>query len=81
MECILNLGIFLVYNAGNSNSSASLLGESRKNIQNQQVDATRRTQRASTDQPDDNETFQKLESEKLLEDTTDFFTMMNKDYT
>ncbi|KAJ8536344.1 hypothetical protein K7X08_034745 [Anisodus acutangulus] len=80
--------------SGNSNSSASLLGESRKNIQNQgdkgknlMKSASGRNSKnstnklASTYQPDDNETFQKLESEKLLEDTTEFFTMMNKDYT
>lgn len=32
------------------------------------------------DQSDDNGSFQKIESEKLVDDMTELFTMMNKDY-
>ncbi|KAK4735465.1 hypothetical protein R3W88_009726 [Solanum pinnatisectum] len=35
---------------------------------------------STDDQFDDNGSFQKLESEKLVDDSTEFFTMMNKDY-
>lgn len=35
---------------------------------------------STDDQSDDNESFHKLESDKLLDDATRLFTMMNKDY-
>ncbi|XP_059306693.1 uncharacterized protein LOC132058156 [Lycium ferocissimum] len=80
-------------NSGNSNCSANPLGESRKNTQNQSEESKNSTKSASgrnsknssklalTDQPDDTESLQTLESEKLMEDTTEFSNMMNKDYT
>ncbi|MCE3052301.1 hypothetical protein HAX54_052163 [Datura stramonium] len=76
-------------NSGNSNNPSNPLDESRMNTQNQgyKKSASGHNSKYSTDklvstnnQPDDDESFQKLDSEKLLEDATDFFTMMNKDY-
>ncbi|KAM3380868.1 hypothetical protein P3S68_006441 [Capsicum galapagoense] len=82
--------------SGNSNSPSNLLGESRKNTQNQMKDdeskktaktASRRNWKNSSDklvstddQSDEKGSFQNLDSEKIHEDTTEFFTMMNKDY-
>ncbi|KAG5618413.1 hypothetical protein H5410_018237, partial [Solanum commersonii] len=71
------------------------LGDSRKNVhhqgderENSMINPASRfnsknssTKLVSTDdQFDDNGSFQKLESEKLVDDSTEFFTMMNKDY-
>ncbi|PHU23927.1 hypothetical protein BC332_09034 [Capsicum chinense] len=82
--------------SGNSNSPSNLLGESRKNTQNQMKgDESKKTAKTASrrnwknssdklvstdDQSDEKGSFQNLDSEKIHEDTTEFFTMMNKDY-
>ncbi|XP_015163141.1 uncharacterized protein [Solanum tuberosum] len=82
--------------SGNYNSPSNRpLGDSRKNVhhqgderENSMINPESRlnsknssTKLVSTDdQFDDNGSFQKLESEKLVDDSTEFFTMMNKDY-
>ncbi|XP_015069363.1 uncharacterized protein LOC107014007 isoform X2 [Solanum pennellii] len=59
--------------------------DSRKNLHYQGNDSDSMNS-ASThnskndDQSDDNGSFQKIESEKFVDDTTELFTMMNKDY-
>ncbi|XP_009611697.1 uncharacterized protein [Nicotiana tomentosiformis] len=86
-------------NSGNSNGSASRLGNSRKKIHHQSCDESTVNKNsrnpangcsnsgnslnklASTDQTDNSESFQKLESEKLLEDANEILNMMNKDYS
>lgn len=45
-----------------------------------QEDESKKSTVSIDDQSDDNESFQKLEPEKLVDDAAEFFTMMNKDY-
>uniref|UniRef100_M1C9Y5 Uncharacterized protein n=1 Tax=Solanum tuberosum TaxID=4113 RepID=M1C9Y5_SOLTU len=75
IDIIRDLRSHLSVKKGDERENSMINPESRLNSKNSSTKLV-----STDDQFDDNGSFQKLESEKLVDDSTEFFTMMNKDY-